>query len=277
MSTFPILQFSDRQIQGNYFHITSIDWARNRLLGYHGHDYPEIFWINRGRCAHRINGEVQHLGEGDLVLMRSTDCHEMRPMDRSGFGFTNLSISPEIFSELITRFDTPLDRLYPKESNVPRLIRLGARNLDAVRRDARILAEAPHLRFYLEHFLVNLWAKCIPKELLHPSPEDLPDWLQEACVRVQEPEFFCEGVPAFVRLCGRSHEHVARECRKVLKKTPTMIVNDARLARASNDLRTTSRSVSEIALDCGFEDPGTFFRLFKNQFGTTPKTYRCAF
>lgn len=277
MMPIPRLCFADRQFQGPYFHLTSVDWARNRLPGYHGHDYPEIFWINRGKCQHRINGQLHYLSTGDLVLMRIEDCHELRPHDRAGFGFSNLSVSPDLFRGLMARFDDTLWVLYPKEEALPGAIRLTPRQLESLQRDARLLAGQPHQAFYLERFLLNLWSRCLPQELLRESKGALPDWLQEACVRVQEPEVFSEGVPAFVRLCGRSHEHVARECRNLLGKTPTAIVNEARLARASNDLRTTSRSVTEIALDCGFEDPGTFFRLFKKQFGTTPRIYRCGF
>lgn len=277
MMKIPKLRFSDRRIQGPHFHLTSVDWARNRLPGYHGHDYPEIFWINRGECEHRINGEIQHLSVGDLVLMRVKDCHALRPCGRAGFGFSNLSVAPELFSGLMARFDDPLRLLYPEHAALPGVIPLTPRQLESIQRDARLLAGQPHQPFYLERFLLNLWCRCLPQELLREQSGSLPDWLQEACVRVQEPEVFCEGVPAFVRLCGRSHAHVARECRQLLGKTPTQIVNEARLARASNDLRTTSRLVTEIALDCGFEDPGTFFRLFKKQFGTTPRIYRCGF
>ena len=116
---------------------------------------------------------------------------------------------------------------------------------------------------------------CLRAEVRAVAAEsELPDWLQEACLRIQEPDHFTRGVPAFVALCGRSHEHVSRLCRSLLGKTPTQLVNDARLARAAVELRTTAPSITDIALDCGFEDPGSFYKLFKARFGTTPRRYR---
>ena len=281
MKNVPILHFIDRQIQGPCYHLTSVDSARNRMLGYHGHDYPEIFWIQRGACRHQINDGEQHLSEGDVVLMRVEDRHELCAIDSVGFGFGNLSIAPEIFHGLLTRFPSPLGDVYEEGSPLPRVMSLSVTQRAALAREARHLAAEPHMPFYLERFLFNLWARCLWVAQVPPvssphSSHSLPDWLQEACVRVQEPEVFCGGVPAFVRCCGRSHEHVSRMCREKLGKTPTALVHEARLARASNELRTTSLSVSEIALECGFEDPGTFYRLFKRHFGTTPRTYRSA-
>ncbi|MBV5333470.1 AraC family transcriptional regulator [bacterium] len=36
----------------------------------------------------------------------------------------------------------------------------------------------------------------------------------------------------------------------------------------------SARSVLEIALDCGFENPSQFHRLFRIAFQTTPGRYR---
>ena len=46
------------------------------------------------------------------------------------------------------------------------------------------------------------------------------------------------------------------------------------LWRATHMLRLSSRFVLEIALDCGFENPAQFHRIFKAEFGTSPGRYR---
>ncbi len=47
-----------------------------------------------------------------------------------------------------------------------------------------------------------------------------------------------------------------------------------RLTKAQYALRSTDRSITEIALDCGFGDCGYFIRTFRARFGITPKRYR---
>ncbi|WP_089814570.1 helix-turn-helix domain-containing protein [Chitinophaga sp. YR627] len=44
--------------------------------------------------------------------------------------------------------------------------------------------------------------------------------------------------------------------------------------KAKSLLLTTNLSISEIAYQLGFEDPGYFNRLFKNKTGQTPLEFR---
>ena len=271
------LRFNDRRIQGPYFHLTSVDSRRNRMLERHTHDYPEVFWMTQGQAEHAINDTVDILDVGALVFIRAADRHRLSALDAKGFTFSNLSIAPDLFTDLRQRFGEAIDRFYSDVASLPTVVRLSARELDALQRDTRELGGGAHTRFNIERFLLNLWHRCQGGRVMGAPDASLPDWLSEACLRVQEPEVFGEGVGAFVRVCGRGHEHVARVCRQTLGKTPLQIVNEARLARAANDLRTTSRSVTEIILDCGFQDAGTFFRQFKKVYGTTPRRYRTDF
>ena len=39
-------------------------------------------------------------------------------------------------------------------------------------------------------------------------------------------------------------------------------------------LRMTSRDLLSILMDCGYESPAYFHKLFKNTFGMTPRAYR---
>ena len=51
-------------------------------------------------------------------------------------------------------------------------------------------------------------------------------------------------------------------------------INDLRLRRASQEIVLTSKSITDIALDHGFDNIGYFFKLFKLKFGQTPLSYR---
>ncbi len=51
-------------------------------------------------------------------------------------------------------------------------------------------------------------------------------------------------------------------------------VRFVRLRKASLMLRTSERSVLDIALDCGYDSHESFSRAFKNQYGISPSEYR---
>lgn len=76
------------------------------------------------------------------------------------------------------------------------------------------------------------------------------------------------GVAAF------SPFHFHRIFRAMTGETVGEHVRRLRLERAAGQLRHTTRRITEIAFDAGFEAPETFARAFKAQFGQAPSLFR---
>jgi AraC-like DNA-binding protein len=47
-----------------------------------------------------------------------------------------------------------------------------------------------------------------------------------------------------------------------------------RLNKAKELLKDSANSIASIALDCGYNDPGYFARVFKQEYGVTPQEWR---
>lgn len=73
---------------------------------------------------------------------------------------------------------------------------------------------------------------------------------------------------------GISDYHFNRIFKTVSGVTPKQYVLGRKLTRALDRLKTTDRSILEIALDMGFEYPDVFSRDFQRQFGLSPAEYR---
>ena len=64
--------------------------------------------------------------------------------------------------------------------------------------------------------------------------------------------------------------------RKVLSLTgvnTTSYIMSIRINKAKHLLTTTQKTISDIALECGFQDMPYFSRVFKHEVGTSPKKY----
>jgi AraC-like DNA-binding protein len=87
---------------------------------------------------------------------------------------------------------------------------------------------------------------------------------------------FCHNLPldAFARMCHRSLSSFKRDFRKHYGITPGRWLLERRLDCSANLLRTTPLSVTEIMMECGFEDPAHFSRAFKARHGRSPRGYR---
>jgi len=253
-------------------HLVRVAWGRNLFPRVHRHDFPEIFWLDSGSCLHRINGHEQPLKRGDLVFIRPNDTHQIIAGRTGGFTFTNFAFPTDILRGLRERFPAEMQKVYPADCGQPVTRSLG-RLYARVDAEVRELSELPHSRFFAERFLLNLLALLDPLRA-DAEPGGMPDWLQTACLELRQPEVFSEGVAGFVRVAGRSPEHVARSVRLHLKKTPGDLVTAARMEYATKELRFTSKSVLEVGFDCGYAKPSRFFEVFRRHFGTSPLRYR---
>lgn len=82
------------------------------------------------------------------------------------------------------------------------------------------------------------------------------------------------GVDALAGDLCMSRAALYRRLRQACGQTPTDFLRNLRLDRAAELLRTTDRSVNEVADLVGFAYASYFTRCFKERFGVAPKDYR---
>ncbi len=71
-----------------------------------------------------------------------------------------------------------------------------------------------------------------------------------------------------------NEKYVGRLFKNQTGRTFHEFLNDIRMEHAQRLLRETSKSITEIALDCGFDSAGYFCRIFKKREGVSPSVYR---
>jgi len=82
------------------------------------------------------------------------------------------------------------------------------------------------------------------------------------------------GIISLLESTGYSYHHVCRIFRKSFGLSPLSYLNARRLERAKLLLNDPRLTVSEVAYQSGFQDPGYFIRIFRRQTGMTPGRYR---
>jgi AraC-like DNA-binding protein len=239
----------------------------------HSHDFDEIFWIDEGRGWHWINGERRELRAGMLVAIRAADRHAFSAESADGFRMVNIAFPADVWRGLRRRYGPALVDLFRASHVCAREHFLGGARWPKLENiSAEISAGARH-RLAVERFLLNAHALLSEaKEAIQLS--GMPPWLELACREIAHPQQFRNGTAALVELAGRSAEHVARAARRYVGRTPTEIVNAARMIYAAARLSDSNDSILDIALECGFENLGHFYEVFRARFGTTPKHYR---
>jgi PAS domain S-box-containing protein len=115
----------------------------------------------------------------------------------------------------------------------------------------------------------------ISRDLPHPNER------HTMYARIAKPvqhlqEHFAENlrIPDLARMAGYSSDQFERAIRAVFQLTPKQLLVKIRLEAASQLLKTTDLSVSEIAHRCGYTDHSAFTRVFKRVVSVTPQQFR---
>ena len=81
---------------------------------------------------------------------------------------------------------------------------------------------------------------------------------------------------AIARLSGLSPFHFLRSFAKTIGVTPHQYLVRCRLQQAAQLLAERERAITDIALDCGFNDLSNFIRTFRRAAGMSPRAFRRA-
>lgn len=81
-------------------------------------------------------------------------------------------------------------------------------------------------------------------------------------------------VDELVRITGRQRTFFFQSFKAMTGLTPNVFVHRLRIQMAQELLSRTSRSVLDIALDCGYHSHHTFDKTFKKLRGMSPREYR---
>jgi transcriptional regulator GlxA family with amidase domain len=122
-------------------------------------------------------------------------------------------------------------------------------------------------------------------QAMRPGEVPQPHFSREldgiADIRVRQAARFLEqrlddppSVDAVARHVGLSTRQLERAFRNALGTSPAAFQRRLRLGYSRWLLSNTSRSVTEIALDCGFADIAHFSREFRARFGEPPSRFR---
>ena len=272
-------------------HLSHSDWPPDHACTYvswhytdsspgnlHDHDFPELLWVESGRGCHLINGQRQIIQTGDLLLIRPEDVHGFAAWKAGEpLHFINFAFRPALWENLQKVCSFQKLRYFDMPALEKRKFQIGPEERERLRLMAADIAVGRWTPMSASAFLFGALALLENLGTASPPSPVLPDWLARSSRAIQRWPHFLGGVPEFVHRAGRSHEHVSRECRRLLGISPRELVNRARLKWAAMQLETTEKKIVDIASECGFDNLGHFYKLFRSQHRRTPRSYRLHF
>lgn len=252
----------------------------------HRHNYIEMVYMFKGSTTHIVNHQKVALNEGDLLFLNRSAVQEILPATKDDLAI-NFIILPEFFNSLITLLEhekTPLhdfllDSLLGNSSNCDYLYF----NVASV---APIQNLVENLMFYIlkddngHQPLMGKTMALLFLELMHHTDaiasenSDFKDKLTVDVLKYIDVHYREATLTELSATLNYDLYWLSKEIKKQTKKTFKELLKEKRLSVAKHLLKHSSLSIDEIIMLIGYENTSYFYRLFKEEFNVSPKTYR---
>ena len=273
-------------------HIQMSDEFPDYIGVLHKHKYIEVVYIVSGNATHLIAGKTYKVKRGDLFIVNMDTPHVFYEdkESREPFLAYDLMFTPEFFDSDI-RGDNAIEAL--KKSFMFHSLFVGREEFPpfySVSSGAHIALGELFNRIYLEHrrrekgyieiiraYLLQL---IITIFRLDDESARRSDSLRIRQIVDYVSEYVRENYKerlSLSRLAGLvylSPDYLGRIFKSVTGSTVGDTIQSVRADAACGLLKNTDMSIAQIAAECGFEDVGFFYNVFKKRLGTSPAQYR---
>ena len=264
---------------------TLSDYPQSVVLP-HWHDELEFILVLEGAMFVLVNSRSHLLEKNDILFINSARIHQMMPCEGRECHFVCMLASPKVFKAALDP-----DRILSsvsQDSRVPDSCLLDSANA-ALTECAMILQRIRHLAkgkssaFELEVLgnLYVLMARVFTQSM--EARESVGFISPDLLIQRQMIAYIHQHYPEKMTLAdiasagGVCRSRCCDIFRTHTQMTPIRFLNDYRLSRSREMLRSGQYSIAEIANACGFSQQSYYTRMFIRAYNQTPMAWRHAY
>lgn len=237
----------------------------------HCHSYFEIFYLLAGRCNFLLNDKVYQLEKGDLMFITPGELHHSLYPGQDTCEMVNILFKKEFIKP---------DSLPPLPSFMGSVPALYQDEFESI--ISRMFSESSLTDEYSQHFLQCYLSEILlllmrhsvmnenGPELLHAKDANILLATKYIYNNFQKP-LSLEEVSSVASL---SPTYFSKKFKQTTGMGFKEYLNYVRLKHARAALLTTGSTITDIALEYGFNDSNYFKDLFKKVYGKSPREFR---
>lgn len=247
-----------------YYHRTENKTCSNSTQ--HFHSGFEIYYMREGKCHYFIKDQSFDIISGDIVLIPAGVTHGTnygsKPCTRLLVNFANSFISPDILDAI-----KGLGNIYRNNETISAINELFYLiEQEYIKNDS--LSRAA-LKSYTEGILMIMIRN---SKTVAPERNSI---VKAAVKYIQENYSSTIRLADVAKMLSVSEEHLSRTFKKEITFGFSEYITLIRLQKAEHMLKNEpSRSITEVAYACGFNDSNYFSYKFKKAYGLTPSEVR---
>lgn len=222
---------------------------KNQYISMHTHEHSETVLHLGGRGRTEIGGKSYEFSDGAVAFMAPGEAHDEYYEEEGGV--------------LYFAFDFDFFELKSGVYQLPHFAEIS-------RLAHKLYIESRTPRFASQLFsssLLNELTVLFMRDIMQKIDDDWAESFDVACLDAINVKDFAESR-------GYTYDRFRRKFKRLYGMSPQSYILHSRLSKASDMLSQTELSCTEIAFRCGFNDSAQFSRMFKKQFGISPREFR---
>ncbi len=247
----------------------------------HNHNFHEIVYVYEGTGTHITKNRTHQLVAGDVLSVRPEQVHGYKKIN--GLRLLNIMVYPHFFKDMLTTISTTVayQSLFAQNlsSNKEDIMHFNLSKIQMFEAQALIefmnqeidqknLGYQAQATSYFTQLLILLMRAYEEKKIHTLSSEAL-------IINYVEKNFKNHiTIKELSEKSGLSESSLLRAFKKVTGEPPLVYQNKLRMLAAADDLAHSRKSVTQIALDVGFNDSNYFTRAFKKIHNMTPLEFK---
>lgn len=250
----------------------------------HWHDDIEWIYIINGKMRYYINGKRILLNEGDSLMVNARQMHYGYAFEQQDCYFICILFHPSLFGNnqfFQEQYFSPFIG-----NNSPEYLHFHAQDTNGQKAGSKLqkialLKEHKPAAYDLQitGVMIELWGSLIQDGLLSIS-ENSAESHYDLSLQKDMVSFIYQHYSEKISLndiAAAGHMGRSKCCqifKHYLQQSPVDFLNAYRLKISCQLLCTTQKSITEIAMLCGFNHLSYFSRFFMECYGCTPREYR---
>ena len=276
------LAVHERAVRGTFdfpIELYRVDVSHPRYeMPFHWHMECELLLVRKGSLALSVDGEVFHGKPGDCFFLPSGAIHGGKPelcvyhcivfdMDRF---LQDRAVCRRKFAATLGS-EAHIFTFHPAGSSTARLIDSLFSSMEG---------EKPGYEFVTTGLLWQFIGTVLEERLYAPVSDEArldvqrAEQLKNVLRRIRRDYASPLTLDELASEAGMNPRYFCRVFRQTTGRTPIDYLNYYRIECAAELLCVTGESVTDVALSCGFNDPGYFARLFRRHKGISAAAYR---
>ena len=250
----------------------------------HTHDYVEVVYMCKGTTRHIINEDEIVLNTGELLFLGQSATQEIFKAEKDDIA-VNFIILPEFFHSplaMIGDEETPLRSFIvnclEKNTESSGYLHFKVSDVLPVQNLVEnliwsLLNETPNKRRINQITMGLLFINLLNyTDMLSSGKEN--DIFK--VFRYVEYNYKDGSLTELSEILHYDLYSLSRDIKRKTGKSYTDLVQEKRLSQAAFLLRSTNMSVSDVAINVGYENISYFHRIFTKKYSLSPKKYRDA-